>query len=97
MVNRRWNDIQDKRDESADIWVKFKDLKQAIKEWTTVNGGWDPSKITNLEKEIQSLEVSSYGGDGWEDVRLDLREKKSLLWSLYRAEERMWDQKSRGQ
>ncbi|XVE69059.1 hypothetical protein DITRI_Ditri09bG0119200 [Diplodiscus trichospermus] len=62
------------------------------KNWCSSEGINDPLRISKLEEEIHYLENQSVRP--WE-VRTEVMEKRALLWSLLRAEERAWQQKSR--
>ncbi|XVE56529.1 hypothetical protein DITRI_Ditri04bG0018100 [Diplodiscus trichospermus] len=93
VVKDTWNRLQVDQADSSNIWSKLKEIKKVIKEWYSSDGVTNPHQIKKLENEIHNLE--NQNGYLWKEVRSEILEKKMMLWSLYRAEEQSWQQKSR--
>lgn len=77
------------RGDNWNVWAKLKDLKMAIKTWCKQANDIDGFKILEMEKEIEDLENFFDTVANWDVIRPLILKKKSTLWGLYRAEERM--------
>ncbi|XVF10646.1 hypothetical protein REPUB_Repub07fG0200300 [Reevesia pubescens] len=77
------------------LWHNLKNLKLAIKDWQKKKGLSNFSKIKSLEEEIEKLEEDWLMGVAEFGDRDNIAEKKKELWSLYKLEEKSWQQKSR--
>ena len=95
MLMAAWDNLQVKGFVTGNIWNKLREIKMAIKKWYRLEGARDSTKISHLEEEIDKLEKRKQDGLQEEDIRRIVLDKKTLLWSLYRAEEQAWQQKSR--
>ncbi|XVE88638.1 hypothetical protein DITRI_Ditri19aG0085600 [Diplodiscus trichospermus] len=72
------------------FWMEEPGFKEMVKKgWEEIELKWSGSE------EIHMMENNMGNDVRWENVRNQVLEKKSLLWSLHRAEERVWLQKSR--
>lgn len=94
MIKSKWDSINDNR-EVGDVWSKLRDLKVDIKGWAKDNSNFEARDICALEAEIQHLDFTAYTHNCWDSTRTEIMRKRANLWALYRAEERMWRQKSR--
>ncbi|XVF45254.1 hypothetical protein PTKIN_Ptkin02bG0190400 [Pterospermum kingtungense] len=70
-------------------------MKLALKGWQKQRGCVDPFNIEQTEMELQSLEEEMSLGNNGDGIKLNIVQKRSMLWSLYQAEEQRWQQKSR--
>ncbi|OMO53991.1 reverse transcriptase [Corchorus capsularis] len=89
LVNNSWHSLPYELEAGSAIWSKLKKFKPIIKQWQQQVCNIDPMEIQKLEEEIDELEKLD------PVVKRDLSSKRANLWSLYRAEERAWHQKSR--
>ncbi|XVF78708.1 hypothetical protein PTKIN_Ptkin14bG0157300 [Pterospermum kingtungense] len=67
-LREKWACMQSKKDVQSNIWVKLRDMTGEIKAWAKTNGNVEPNRISELEAEIQSLEVAAYSGGCWGDI-----------------------------
>ena len=94
MVQLAWENTKVKSYKPCGIWHKLRGIKPVIKQWHHWECNMDPFEINQLEEDIDKLEAKLQLGSIAEDKRKEIMEKKVVLWFLYKAEERSWQQKS---